>query len=110
MLRELTKENFSDSEPVQHPKFPFVYFSGKKYFCQEHPNLRMNGGTIKQHIRGPQHRLNYETAEPLSKQDDPFVNLPHKQKDFDIESFLNRKKNIRVFFSRVSLLGQRYSS
>ena len=92
MLKEIEERNSLQGEPIQHPTIPFVYNCGKQYFCQEHPNLRMNFGTIKQHIRGPQHRLNFDTGESLPKQDDPFVKLAYKKVDFDIESFLNRKK------------------
>jgi len=98
MFKEIEERSRLLGKAIQHPTISFVYIFGKQYHCQEHPNLRMNSGTIKQHIRGPDHRLNFDTGESLPKPNDPFVNLPHKKNDFEIESFLNRKIILNTFF------------
>ena len=117
MFKEIEERSILQGEAIQHPTISFVYIFGKQYFCQEHPNLRMNYGTIKQHIRGSQHRLNFETGESLPKPDDPFVKLAYKKVDYDIDSFMNRKKIleslipgydnwIRYFLAKYELKGE----
>ena len=73
MKKKSKKDNFSDSEPVQHPLFDFVYIQNKKLYCKKHfrPN-GMNIGSMRQHIQGKLHGLDYDTGEKLTEPDLPF--------------------------------------
>lgn len=63
--QEVRKQCIKENIELYHPYVTFVLFSGKKCICEDHPNLNMKIGQIKQHIEGSAHNLNFETGEPL---------------------------------------------
>jgi len=81
---EIRKTSINENITLYHPYIKFVFFHGKKCYCEEHPEMRnMNLGAIKQHIEGSDHNLNFETGEPL---DTYFEN---NSKTLDVQSSLN---------------------
>ena len=63
---EIRKKSIKENIPLYHPYVPFVFFHGKKCYCEKHPEMvNMNLGAIKQHMEGSDHNLNFETGEPL---------------------------------------------
>jgi len=68
MFKELERQSLLGKKAIQHSYIPCVYIHGKDYFCLEHPELeRLNRGSMRQHIQGKKHRLNFDTGEPLVK-------------------------------------------
>ena len=61
--------NINSIKREYHSKIPFVFNIGTKFRCELHPKMKLNNGTIKQHIRGPKHKLNYETGKPIVDSD-----------------------------------------
>ena len=62
------EHGIKEKKKVQHPIFPFVYIFGKEYSCIQHPELaRMNKGSMRQHIEGKKHGLNFDTGEHITK-------------------------------------------
>jgi len=81
---EIRKTSIKENITLYHPYIKFVFFHGKKCYCEEHPVMvNMNLGAIKQHIEGSDHNLNFETGEPL---DTYFEN---NSKALDEQSSLN---------------------
>jgi len=129
MFVELKRQSLLEKKTVQHPYIPFVYIKGKEYFCLKHPELeRLNRGSMRQHIQGKKHRLNFDTGEPLvktknlpidvevhakewvnqksSKKDtvnrDPFDQLVHKL----VVIFLNQDNPAGVLLAKHGLEGE----
>lgn len=68
MYKKLERQSLLEKKTVQHPYIPFVYIHDKEYFCLEHLELeRLNRGSMRQHIQGKKHRLNFDTGESLVK-------------------------------------------
>ena len=67
MQDKITDTNALERE--YHSKIPFVYNIGTKFHCELHPYMKLNNGTVKQHIRGPKHGLNYETGKSIVDSD-----------------------------------------
>ena len=52
---------------VQHPKIPYVYHYGKNIVCIYHLKENpMNKGSMRQHLSGKAHRVDFDTGEPIN--------------------------------------------
>jgi len=68
MFEELERCSLLEKKAVQHPYISFVYNKNKEYFCLKHPELvNLNRGSMRQHIQGKQHGLEFDTGKPLAK-------------------------------------------
>jgi len=66
MLKQIERRSLLEKKAVQYPYIPCVYIHDKKYFCLEHLKLEpLNRGSMRQHIQGKKHRLNFDTGESL---------------------------------------------
>lgn len=78
-MLESKKDNLNEINPIPHPKIPFVYIHNNKLFCIHHlAHNGMNQGSMRQHIEGKNHQLNFDTGEKLEKTDVSFEKLIHK--------------------------------
>jgi len=129
MSVELKRQSLLEKKTVQHPYIPCVYIHGKDYFCLEHLKLEpLNRGSMRQHIQGKKHRLDFDTGEPTirtknlpidveehakewvnqksSKKDtvnrDPFDQLVHKL----VAIFLNQDNPAGVLLAKHGLEGE----
>ena len=80
MEKELEELSLILRKKLPHSRFPFVKIFGKRYSCDAHPELRMNFGNVKYHIKKT-HKLNFETGEPLAKKE-IFSSDSSSQKNF----------------------------
>jgi len=86
MFSEIQQNDKKEKKLVQHPKISFVYHYGKVYSCLQHPELaRMNRGSVRQHIEGKKHRLNFDTGEPLRATENISANLDEHVKKWPIQ-------------------------
>lgn len=70
MVDELQQQNSQKKEYVVHPYIPFVIFYNGKIFCVKHLKLEgMNAGSMKQHIQGKAHQLDFVTGKSINKID-----------------------------------------
>lgn len=92
MFEVLERRSLLEKKYMLHPYIPYVYIHGKQYFCKEHLELeRLNRGSMRQHIQGKKHKLDFDTGKPLVKTKSPLPNVEHikseNQKSSKKESF-----------------------
>jgi|APSaa5957512493_1039668.scaffolds.fasta_scaffold26070_2 hypothetical protein len=102
------EENLENN--IQHVNIPFVFHDNNNYFCTEHPEKQnMNLGAIKQHIRGKDHKLDWDTGMPLKP--NQFSSIQEKQifyqklkMDEKTQKFLQTSFKLDVIFSSDNLI------
>ena len=65
MFKQLERRSLLEKKSIQHLYIPCVYIHDKDYFCLEHLELKpLNRGSMRQHIQGKKHRLDFDTGKP----------------------------------------------
>ena len=83
MFKQLERQSLLEKKSIQHPYIPCVYIHDKDYFCLEHLELKpLNRGSMRQHIQGKKHRLNFDTGEPLVKTKNQPIDVEEHAKEW----------------------------
>ena len=82
MYEKLERLSIKKKDWVTHPKISSVKIYGKTYACPEHEIKNANRGSMKQHIEGGAHRIDFITGQPL-KQLKRLPPLPQTSLDYD---------------------------
>ena len=98
MFKKLEQESLLENKDKLHPNISFVYVRGTEYFCLQHSeDIPMNRGAMKQHLRGKQHKIDFETGEKINERHSS-SNIHNTIRD---ESFLDLKeKNRFISFTK----------
>lgn len=70
MFKELEAKSIKEKSSIVHPNISFVKIKRKDYSCDKCGKLDINRGSMRQHIEGRIHKLNWETGESLIKKED----------------------------------------
>ena len=105
-LKNSDKENFDLPNLKPHPKIPFVYYNKDKLICVKHlKGNGMNKGAMRQHVEGKQHKINFDTGEPIPDSDFPkeiFSKIKPEEKIQDKQSnsmeFWELNNQLKIMF------------
>jgi len=91
---------------TRNPIHEFVIRNETGYYCTEHKNIGpLNNGTMKQHVEGHFHGLNYETGEPMPKTKKETLEFPNPSDIITIEPTKNKPNNETLdLMTRLSYL------
>jgi len=81
-LEQIEKESLELGNWISHPLHSCVKIYGKDYMCDKHSKIGpLHRGTMRQHIEGREHKLDFFTGEPLEKTKKlPPLEIPQKKK------------------------------
>lgn len=75
MFEELRQQSLQERKYVRHPYISFVLIHNGKYFCIKHPKTNgMNAGSMRGHLRGKAHHIDFETGNSINKIDFTEIN------------------------------------
>jgi len=92
--KEVRKRSIKENIALHHPYIPCVLFDCEKCICEEHPErVNMNLGSLKGHIKGKDHYLNFDTGEPIPKTKKETLEFPNSSDVITIEPTKNQPNN-----------------
>jgi len=82
-LKEIEKRSLEMGNWISHPLLGEVKIYGKDYKCTKHSKIGpLHRGTMRQHIEGKEHKLDFFTGKPLEKTKKlPPLEIPQNKKD-----------------------------
>lgn len=67
-MQLLRQQSLREEKVFIHPRISFVLIHDGKYYCAKHPKPNgMNAGSMRQHLRGDAHKIDFETGNPIKK-------------------------------------------
>ena len=67
MLEEVEQLSLKQKQWLPHPKIKFVFIHGTKYMCSLHDIDDLNKGSMRQHVEGKKHGVNFYTGKHLRR-------------------------------------------
>ena len=67
MLEEVEQLSLKQKQWLPHPKLKFVFIHGPKYMCSIHDIENLNKGSMRQHVEGKKHEVNFYTGKHLRR-------------------------------------------